>query len=79
MYIYIPMWTAYASQQGSCNALPLLCGRLAVQGASPYTPPHQTGPTSWAPVNTCPQAVHHQLLGGLPCYPGVPNQIEVQV
>ena len=31
------MWTAYALQQGSCDAVPLLCGGLAVQGASPYT------------------------------------------
>ena len=30
------MWLAYASQQGSCDAVPLLCGGLAVQGASPY-------------------------------------------
>ena len=73
------MWMAFASQQGSCDAVPLLCAGLAVQGASPYTPPHQTGPTSWAPVDTCPQAVHHQLPGGLPWYPGVPNQMEILV
>ena len=60
---------AYAPQQGSCDAVPLLCGGLAVQGTSPYTPLHQTGPTSWAPVDTCPQAVHHQLLGGTPMLP----------
>ena len=48
------MWSAYASQQGSCDAVPLLCGGLEAQGVSPYTPPHQTGPTSWAPVDTCP-------------------------
>ena len=52
MYTYV---VGHASQQGSCDAVPLLCGGLAVQGASPYTPPHQTGPTSWAPVDTCPQ------------------------
>ena len=34
--IDIPMWAAYASQQGSCNAVLLLCSGLAVQGASPY-------------------------------------------
>ena len=67
------MWMAYAPQQGSCNAVPLLSGRLVVQGASPYTPPHQTGPTRWAPADTCPQAGHYQLPGGLPCYPGVPK------
>ena len=26
-----------------------------------------------------PTAVHHQLLGGLPCYPGAPNQIKMAV
>ena len=33
------MWSAYASQQGSCDAVPLLCGGLAVQGTSPYRCP----------------------------------------
>ena len=75
----MPLWMAYALHLGYCSAVPLLCGIQAVQGASPYTPPHQSGPTSWATVDTCRQAVHYQLLGGLPCYPGVPNQIEVQV
>ena len=36
MYTYV---VGHASQQGSCDAVPLLCGGLAVQGASPYTLP----------------------------------------
>ena len=70
---------AYAPQQDSCNAVPLLCGVQAVQGASPYTPPHQSGSTSWAPADKCPTAIHHQLPGGLPCCPGAPNTMEVLV
>ena len=34
--IYIPLWMAYALQQGRCDAVPLLCDVQAVQGASPY-------------------------------------------
>ena len=34
--ICVPVWMAYAPLQGSHNAVPLLCGRLGVQGASPY-------------------------------------------
>ena len=40
--IYIPIWSAYAPQQGSCDAVPLLCGGLAVQGARALT--------AWAPA-----------------------------
>ena len=51
----MPMWMAYLLQLGSCSVVPLLCGECAVQGTSLYTPPNQTGPTSWAPVDTYPQ------------------------
>ena len=43
MGIYIPMWTTYTLQQGSCDAVLLLCGGLAVQGASPYSCSLQAG------------------------------------
>ena len=65
---------AYVLHLGSCSAVPLLRGVKAVQGTSPYTPQHQTGPTSWVPVDTCPIAIHHQLPGRLPC---CPNSMEV--
>ena len=40
------MWSAYASRHGSCDAVPLLCGGLAVQGMSPY----KTYTSSWSMV-----------------------------
>ena len=46
MYTYM---VGHASQQGSCDAVPLLCGGLAVQGASPYNMPQvlHTTPTKF--------------------------------
>ena len=51
----MPLWMAYALQLGSCNTVPLLCGGWLVQGTRPYTSLHQTVPTSWVPVDKCPQ------------------------
>ena len=64
VYIY-PWWVAHCRQQCSCRAVPLFCGQEAVQGMSPYTPPHQTGPTNWVPVVYMPTTSCHLLLGGL--------------
>ena len=40
--MYKPMWSAYASQQSSCDAVPLVCGGLAVKGRSPYSCAHKS-------------------------------------
>ena len=56
--------------------MPLLCGQVAVQGASPYTPPHQTGPTNLAPVVYMPTASYNLLLEGLPMLSQSFNQID---
>ena len=32
----MPLWVAHCRQQCSCCAVPLLCGQVEVQGASPY-------------------------------------------
>ena len=66
MHCIYPWWVAHCRQQCSCHAVPLLCGQEAVQGASPYTPPHQTGPTCWAPVVCMPTINYHLIMGGLP-------------
>ena len=78
--IYMHLWVVCRMQLHSCMAALLLYGKQAVQGHEPYTPPHQTGPTSWVPVNTCPTQNEHQHpkpLDGLPSLIQGTNQIHL--